>query len=95
MDSLEIREIEARLTKEINGIPLPLEIKRLILLEIMGKVEAAAQQEINDILSDKEREQAMEKVKDAAQKEIDAILLDRERERIEQEEESERSEEDE
>lgn len=92
MDSLEIREIEARLTKEINGIPLPLEIKRLILLEIMGKVEAAAQQEINDILSAREQEQAMEKMRGAAQKEIDAIPESMEQE---QAEESERSEEDE
>lgn len=61
MNSLEIREIEARLTKEINGIPLPLEIKRLILLEIMGKVEAAAQQEISEILSAREQAEESER----------------------------------
>lgn len=72
MDSLEIREIEARLTKEINGIQLPLEIKRLILLEIMSKVESAAEQEIGAILESREQERMeQEETEEAERSEVD------------------------
>ena len=50
MDSLGIKEAEAEIVGLINGIGLPLEVKRLILVEIVKKVEEAAEQEIDSLL---------------------------------------------
>ena len=55
---LEIMALETGIEKALNDSPLPPEVKRLILVELLGKVAAQANQAI--------REQAQEvKEKDA------------------------------
>lgn len=60
MDSLGIKEAEAEIVGLINGIGLPLEVKRLILVEIVRKVEAAAQQEIDSLLEARKEKESGE-----------------------------------
>lgn len=60
MNSLEIREAKLQLIDMINKIPLPLEIKRMMVREVAAEVESATEQEINMLLQNRESEEKKE-----------------------------------
>lgn len=60
MNSLEIREIKAKLIDMINEIALPLEVKRMILAEVMTELESATNREINSLLAEREEKKEKE-----------------------------------
>lgn len=67
MNSLEIREAKMKLIDMINSIELPLEIKRMIISEVMLEVENATNKEIDMLFAErkkKEEEFAKEGEKD-------------------------------
>ena len=66
MNSLEIREAKMKLIDMVNSIRLPLEVKRMMVREIMAELESAAEREINAYLS--ERESAEKDKHDVAEK---------------------------
>lgn len=46
MNSLEIRELESGMVEMLNKSVIPMEAKRLVVLEILGKLEKASDEEI-------------------------------------------------
>lgn len=72
MNSLEIREMEAEIIKIVNDAPVPLEVKRLIMLDVMGKIESATTQEINEQLKEREAEKKEDNPEEPKEGEIDA-----------------------
>ena len=46
MDSLSIREAREDIINYLNTLPLPLEVKRLVVKEILGQLDFASEQEI-------------------------------------------------
>lgn len=66
MNSLEIRETKMKLIDMVNGIPLPLEVKRLILQDVISELNATTEREINLLLE--ERTAAEAKAQEAGQK---------------------------
>lgn len=60
MNSLEIREFEQSITNLFNGCALPMEIKRLIVNDIAGQINRAADNQINVELAERNREKENE-----------------------------------
>ena len=60
MNSLEIREFEQSIIKLFNGCALPMEIKRLIVNDIAGQINRAADNQINVELAERNREKENE-----------------------------------
>ena len=56
MNSLEIREFEQSIVNLINDCGLPIEIKRLIVNDIAGQINRAADNQINVELAERNRE---------------------------------------
>ena len=46
MDSLSIREAREDIINYLNTLSLPLEVKRLVVKEILGQLDFASEQEI-------------------------------------------------
>ncbi len=61
MNSLEIRESKIQLIETINGVNLPLEVKRMMLQEIMNELNSATEQEIETLLDKRNTEEKYEK----------------------------------
>ena len=60
MNSLEIREFEQSIVNLFNGCGLPMEIKRLIVNDIAGQINRAADNQINVELAERNRESEVE-----------------------------------
>lgn len=60
MNSLEIREAKMKLINMVNKIPLPLEVKRMMLSEVMNELEGAVIREIDSLLKGREENQKKE-----------------------------------
>lgn len=56
MNSLEIREFEQSIVNLFNGCGLPMEVKRLIVNNIAGQINRAADNQINVELAERNRE---------------------------------------
>lgn len=56
MNSLEIREFEQSIVNLFNGCGLPMEVKRLIVNDIAGQINRAADNQINVELTERNRE---------------------------------------
>lgn len=56
MNSLEIRETKMKLIDEVNKIQLPLEVKRMMLSEVMAELEKATNQEIDELFAERQKE---------------------------------------
>ena len=56
MNSLEIREFEQSIVNLFNKCGLPMEIKRLIVNDIAGQINRAADNQINVELAERNRE---------------------------------------
>lgn len=67
MNSLEIREFEQSIVNLINDCGLPIEIKRLIVNDIAGQINRAADNQINVELEERNREKESEVSKDGAE----------------------------
>lgn len=55
MNSLEIREFEQAIVNLFNGCGLPMEVKRLIVNDISGKINRAADNQINVELEERNK----------------------------------------
>ena len=55
MNSLEIREFEQSIINLFNGCGLPMEIKRLIVNDISGQINRAADNQINVELEERNK----------------------------------------
>lgn len=55
MNSLEIREFEQEIVNLFNGCGLPMEIKRLIVNDISGQINRAADNQINVELEERNK----------------------------------------
>lgn len=60
MNSLEIREFEQSIVNLFNKCGLPMEIKRLIVNDIAGQINRAADNQINVELAERNREEESE-----------------------------------
>ena len=60
MNSLEIREFEQSIVNLFNGCGLPMEIKRLIVNDIAGQINRAADNQINVELAERNRDEESE-----------------------------------
>lgn len=60
MNSLEIREFEQAIVNLINECGLPMEVKRLIVNDIAGQINRAADNQINVELAERNREKESE-----------------------------------
>lgn len=60
MNSLEIREFEQSIVNLFNGCGLPMEVKRLIVNDIAGQINRAADSQINVELAERSREEESE-----------------------------------
>ena len=60
MNSLEIREFEQAIVNLFNGCGLPMEVKRLIVNDIAGQINRAADSQINVELAERSREEESE-----------------------------------
>lgn len=67
MNSLEIREFEQAIVNLINDCGLPIEIKRIIVNDIAGQINRAADNQINVELEERNREKESEVSKDGAE----------------------------
>lgn len=67
MNSLEIREFEQSIVNLINDCGLPIEIKRLIVNDIAGQINRAADNQINVELEERNREKESEVSTDGAE----------------------------
>lgn len=56
MNSLEIRETKIKIIDMVNEIALPLEVKRMILAEVMAELESATNREINSLLEERKKD---------------------------------------
>lgn len=61
MNSLEIRETKLKLVDIVNKIELPLEVKRMMLAEVMIELEKATTTEINALLSERQEKKEHKK----------------------------------
>ncbi len=52
MNSLEIVEFESKIIELLNTAALPMEVKRLIVSDVLKKVEQASNQEVNRIIEE-------------------------------------------
>nr|DAR52927.1 MAG TPA: hypothetical protein [Bacteriophage sp.] len=64
MNSLEIREFEQSIVNLFNGCGLPMEVKRLIVNDIAGQINRAADSQINVELAERNREEESEETAD-------------------------------
>lgn len=64
MNSLEIREFEQAIVNLINECGLPMEVKRLIVNDIAGQINRAADNQINVELAERNREKESEVTED-------------------------------
>lgn len=60
MNSLEIREFEQSIINLFNECGLPMEIKRLIVKDIAGQINRAADNQINVELEERNKEKESE-----------------------------------
>ena len=60
MNSLEIREFEQSIVNLFNECGLPMEFKRLIVNDIAGQINRAADNQINVELAERNREEESE-----------------------------------
>lgn len=60
MNSLEIREAKMKLIDMINSIRLPLEVKRMMLAEVMVELDNATNREIDSLLVDRRQKKVEE-----------------------------------
>ena len=67
MNSLEIREFEQSIVNLINDCGLPIEIKRIIVNDIAGQVNRAADNQINVELAERNKAKESEVSKDGAE----------------------------
>lgn len=67
MNSLEIREFEQSIVNLINDCGLPIEIKRIIVNDIAGQVNRAADNQINIELAERNKAKESEVSKDGAE----------------------------
>lgn len=68
MNSLEIRQARETIINYLNGLKMPMEVKRLIVEEIHNQVCAVSEQEIAAQI--REREKAKEKEKPKKKEEV-------------------------
>lgn len=61
MTSWEIRQFSNKIVNDINESPLPLEVKRLCMMDVMNQLTSAAEQ---DILAEKRKDEQEEKKDD-------------------------------
>lgn len=61
MNSLEIREVKIQLINMVNEIALPLEVKRMMLSEVMAELESATTREINSLLAERKEQEKEDK----------------------------------
>lgn len=71
MDNLRIRMLREKLINDINEVDLPIEVKRLVLKEIMSLVNDAADNEI-----EKEREALMQSMKKEGAEHAESVQQD-------------------
>ena len=64
MNSLEIREFEQSIINLFNGCGLPMEIKRLIVNDIAGQINRAADNQINVELAERNKDKESEVTSD-------------------------------
>lgn len=64
MNSLEIREFEQAIVNLINGCGLPMEVKRLIVNDIAGQINRAADNQINVELAERNKDKESEVTSD-------------------------------
>ena len=67
MNSLEIREFEQSIVNLFNECGLPMEIKRLIVNDIAGQINRAADNQINIELEERNKAKESEVSKDGAE----------------------------
>ena len=67
MNSLEIREFEQAIVNLFNGCGLRMEVKRLIVNDIAGQINRAADNQINVDLEERNREKESEVSADGAE----------------------------
>lgn len=72
MNSLEIKEMEADIIRILNEAQIPLEVKRLVMMDIMGKIESATTQEINAQIKEREAEKNEDNPEELKEGEADA-----------------------
>lgn len=60
MNSLEIREEKLKLIDMTNKIALPLEVKRMMLKEVLDELNTATEREINSLLEERNKEAEMQ-----------------------------------
>lgn len=53
MNSLEIREAKIKLISMVNDMSLPLEVKRMMLQEVVNELNVATEREINAFLAER------------------------------------------
>lgn len=64
MNSLEIREFEQAIVNLFNGCGLPMEVKRLIVNDIAGQINRAADNQINVELAERNKDKESEVTSD-------------------------------
>lgn len=64
MNSLEIREFEQEIVNLFNGCGLPMEVKLLIVNDIAGQINRAADNQINVELAERNKEKKSEVTSD-------------------------------
>lgn len=64
MNSLEIREFEQEIVNLFNRCGLPMEVKRLIVNDIAGQINRAADNQINVEMSERNKEKESEVTSD-------------------------------
>ncbi len=67
MNSLEIREAKMHLIEVVNEILLPLEVKRMMLEEVMAELRAATSREIDSLLIERESKKKPEALENEAE----------------------------
>lgn len=60
MNNLEIREFSQAIINFVNGSPLPLEVKRLVMADIMHQLDSAANAILQNEIAERDRVVAKE-----------------------------------
>ena len=71
MDNLKIRVLREKLIDDLNEVEIPIEVKRLVLKEVMSAVNNAADKEI-----EKEREALVQSMKKEGAEHAEGVQQD-------------------
>lgn len=63
MNSLDFREVRANIISYLNSLPVPMELKRLIVTEVLNEIEKICEKEINEQLKAREESKPVESEK--------------------------------